>query len=41
MVLRNYETAINLYTKALEKFPLGQGDLEIELYLAKAHYMNE
>jgi RNA polymerase-associated protein CTR9 len=33
----NYEAAINLYRKALEKYPDGR-DLETELYLAKAHY---
>lgn len=33
IVLGNYESAINLYTKALEKNPK---DLNIELYLAKA-----
>jgi len=41
MVLKNYESAINLYTIALEKFPSGHGDLETELYLAKAYFMNE
>ena len=41
IVLKNYEAAINLYTNALEKFPHGHGDLEIELYLAKAYFMNE
>jgi tetratricopeptide (TPR) repeat protein len=41
IVMKNYETAINLYTKSLEKFPAGHGDLETELYLAKAYFMNE
>lgn len=41
MVLKSYESAINLYTIALEKFPNGQGDIETELYLAKAYFMNE
>jgi len=33
--------AINLYSKALEKFPPGRGDLETELYLAKAYFLSE
>jgi RNA polymerase-associated protein CTR9 len=41
MVLKNYESAINLYSIALEKFPNGHGDIETELYLAKAYFMNE
>ena len=41
IVLKNYEAAINLYTKALEKFPGGHGDIETELYLAKAYFMND
>jgi hypothetical protein len=39
MVLKNYEAAINLYVKALEKYS-ASGDLEIELYLAKAYFKN-
>ena len=41
IVLKNYEAAINLYTNALEKFPDGHGDIETELYLAKAYFMND
>jgi len=41
MVLKNFESAINLYTIALEKFPNGQGDIDTELYLAKAYFMSE
>lgn len=33
----NYESAINLYQKALEKYHGGR-DLEIELYLSKAYF---
>lgn len=40
MVLENYEAAINLYRTAIEKFPKGHGDLECELYLSKAQFMN-
>jgi tetratricopeptide (TPR) repeat protein len=40
MVLANYEAAINLYVKALEKYT-ASGDLEIELYLAKAYFKND
>ena len=40
VVHSNYESAINLYLKALEMFPAGRGDLETELYLAKAYYKN-
>lgn len=34
---KNFEGAVNLYLKALEKLP-GCSDLEIELYLAKAYF---
>lgn len=37
MAQESYETAANLYQKALEKFPGGR-DLETELYLAKVHF---
>jgi tetratricopeptide (TPR) repeat protein len=40
MVLENYEAAINLYRTAIEKFPKGHGDLDCELYLSKALFMN-
>jgi tetratricopeptide (TPR) repeat protein len=38
VVLENFETAMNLYQKALEKFP---NNVEIQLYLAKAYFMNK
>ena len=37
MALENYEVAINLYKKALEKCNNGK-DLDVEQYIAKAHY---
>ncbi len=41
VVHENYESAINLYIKALEMFPQGRGDLDTELYLSKAYYKNK
>jgi len=41
IVNENYESAINLYLKAIELFPRGRGDLDTELYLAKAYYKNK
>jgi tetratricopeptide (TPR) repeat protein len=41
VVNENYESAINLYIKAIELFPRGRGDLDTELYLAKAYYKNK
>ena len=37
MTQGSYETAANLYKKALEMIP-GSHDLEMELYLSKAYY---
>ena len=34
----NYEGAVNLYSKCLEKFFPGGKNLEIELYMCKAYY---
>lgn len=39
MSQKNYEVAVNLYSKCLEKFFVGGKNLEIEMYLAKAYYM--
>lgn len=41
MANENYEAAIPLYIKALERLPPGRGDLEIELFLAKAYFANK
>ena len=42
MAQSNYEGAINLYKKCLEKYFLGGRNLEIESYIAKAYYkMNQ
>ena len=38
IALDNYEVAINLYKKAIEKLPSAHGDVESELYLAKAYF---
>ena len=39
VVQENYESAVHLYMNALERLP--NGDLEIELYLAKAHFLSK
>lgn len=41
MINENYDSAINLYIKAIEKFQRGRSDLDTELYLAKAYYKNK
>jgi tetratricopeptide (TPR) repeat protein len=41
IVQENYESAINLYKIALEKYPQNKGDLECELYLAKAFFLSK
>jgi len=41
VINENYDSAINLYIKAIEKFPRGRSDLDTELYLAKAYYKNK
>lgn len=38
MAQSNYEGAINLYKKCLEKYFLGGRNLEVESYIAKAYY---
>lgn len=38
MAQNNFEVAVNLYQKVLEKFFIGGKNLEIELYLAKAYF---
>ena len=38
MAQNNYEGAVNLYKKCLEKYFTGGRNLEIEMYIAKAYY---
>lgn len=38
MAQNNFEGAINLYKKCLEKFFVGGRDLEIEMFISKAYF---